>query len=76
MTDIVLKDLDPGLLDRLQRLAEGQGWPTFPGRRVVAARSGMSTVVRSGSKPASARTGSESVKSRGISVQRMGHSLT
>ena len=27
MTDIVLKDLDPGLLDRLQRLAEGQGWP-------------------------------------------------
>ena len=27
MTDIMLKDLDPGLLDRLQRLAEGQGWP-------------------------------------------------
>ena len=27
MTDIMLKNLDPSLLDRLQRLAEGQGWP-------------------------------------------------
>ena len=26
MTDIVLKDLDAGLLERLQRLGEAQGW--------------------------------------------------